>query len=339
MKKSLKNERNSLSFIKILAAFQVMIGHLIEHLQLPFPDAARKALSYYTGVPIFFIVSGYLIWLSIGRSASYGEYLRKRFWRIYPELWVAVIIEILSIIVLYDGWNKKDLLLFSLTQGTILQFWTPDSLRGYGCGTPNGTLWTMCVMIQFYIVAWVLYKLFRNKRLVFWVVGFVAFIAVSMIGQQIFDKIGIEVFTKLYNQTIVRYCWLFFFGCFLAENKEQIVRSVLTRSWLMFLIIALIIHVCGYDLKTGYSVVHSVTLVSGLIGFAYRFPQLSIKKDISYGIFLYHMIIVNVFMNYDLIENWIYATLVIIITVVMAYVSCITVGAWSSKKKLNIKTY
>lgn len=123
---------NCLSLIKLLAAFQVMIGHLIAHLELPFPKAIGTALSFYNGVPIFFIVSGFLIWLSIGRSVSYGYYIRKRFWRIYPELWCAVVIEIISIIIFYRGWNPKDLLAFTFTQGTILQFWTPDSLRGYG---------------------------------------------------------------------------------------------------------------------------------------------------------------------------------------------------------------
>lgn len=196
---------NCLSLIKLLAAFQVMIGHLIAHLELPFPKAVGTALSFYNGVPIFFIVSGFLIWLSIGRSVSYGYYIRKRFWRIYPELWCAVVIEIISIIIFYRGWNPKDLLAFTFTQGTILQFWTPDSLRGYGCGTPNGTLWTMCVMIQFYIVSWLLYKMLHKRRVFVWIIAILSFIGISIARQAAFERIGIEVLSKLYGQTIIRY--------------------------------------------------------------------------------------------------------------------------------------
>ena len=183
-------KNNSLSFVKLLAAFQVMVGHLITHLELPFSEAACHAISFYNGVPIFFIVSGFLIWLSVGRSASYGCYIRKRFWRIYPELWGAVVIEIISIIIFYSGWNLKDLLVFAFTQGTIFQFWTPDSLREYGCGTPNGTLWTICVTIQFYIVSWFIYRNLHKKSVFIWITAVFSFVGISVAGQLVFEGMG-----------------------------------------------------------------------------------------------------------------------------------------------------
>lgn len=78
------------------------------------------------------------MWFSIGRSRTYGQYLKKRFWQIYPELWMTVIVESVVLIVSYNDWNLKQLLLFTFGQGTIFQFWTPDSLCGYGVRTPNG---------------------------------------------------------------------------------------------------------------------------------------------------------------------------------------------------------
>ena len=44
---------NSLSLIKLLAAFQVMIGHIITLLDLPFSNLADKVLYFFKGVPIF----------------------------------------------------------------------------------------------------------------------------------------------------------------------------------------------------------------------------------------------------------------------------------------------
>ena len=43
-------------------------------------------------------------------------------------------------------------ILFIFCQSSIFQFWTPNFLRGYGCGTPNGSLWTIGILIQFYII-------------------------------------------------------------------------------------------------------------------------------------------------------------------------------------------
>lgn len=135
---SLADESNCLNLVRIIAAIQVMFGHLVEHMKLPINDTVFRGTFFFRGVPIFFAISGFLIWFSIGRSKSYKEYLGKRFWRIYPELWVAVIIELIILVVLYRGWNLKSLALFAFGQGTVFQFWTPDSLRGYGVGVPNG---------------------------------------------------------------------------------------------------------------------------------------------------------------------------------------------------------
>lgn len=178
---------------------------MLEHLQLPIDSTVAHATYFFRGVPIFFVISGFLIWFSIGRSKDYTSYLRKRFWRIYPELWVAVIIEVIVVAVLYRGWNFKQLLLFTVTQGTILQFWTPSSLRGYGVGTPNGALWTIGVIIQFYIIAWFVYKLTQKRKLTTWICGLAASFGLSMAVQFMLNNmLKTEVIGKLYNQTFVK---------------------------------------------------------------------------------------------------------------------------------------
>lgn len=323
---------NCLSFIKLLAALQVVYGHVVEHMEFQSSDWIGKVIIYYNGVPIFFVISGFLIWFSMQRSSSYGSYLKKRFLRIYPELWVAVIIEIVTIVILYNGWNIKHLIIFLVTQGTILQFWTPESLRGYGCGTPNGTLWTICVMAQFYIIAWPMRKFLHNRKMNLWIVCVACLTGISMVGEIILKDIGIEIVMKLYDQTIVRYCWLFCIGCFIAEFKDRVI-PVLMRIWYLFLLTGIVPYLTSVDLCAKYAVFWSMFLVSGLIGFAYRYPHLEIKPDISYGIFLYHMIIVNVFITFGWIRNWWYAVAIFVITICLATFSTKTIGKWSEKKK------
>ena len=217
-----------------------------------------------------------------------------------------------------------------------MQFWTPDSLRGYGCGTPNGTLWTICVIIQFYIISWFIYKIFHNKRLLTWILGFIAVVFISVIGQVVFDSIGIETLSKLYDQTIVKWCWMFYSGCFFAEFKEKLVLPVFSRFWYLFIIIAIIPYYTQFDIVAGYRVLHSILLVIGLIGFAYKYPRLALKVDISYSIFLYHMIVVNVFISLGFIGNWWYAIIVMLITLVISFISTYSVGQWSAKRKKSL---
>lgn len=160
---------NSLNTFRLFASIQVLWGHTLAHLGLANVPVLGDFIGFFYGVPIFFTLSGFLIWQSIGRSRSFGDYAKKRFWRIYPELWAAVVVEILVILALYRqpiDWPKLGL--FTIGQATIFQFWTPDFLRGYGCGCPNGALWTISVLIQYYFLVYFVYILLKNRRLIVW---------------------------------------------------------------------------------------------------------------------------------------------------------------------------
>ena len=169
MVETLDFKNNGLNLFRLLAALEVLHVHSIKHLGLTNIPFFSGFIRFFSGVPIFFTLSGFLIWHSIGRSKSFGEYSLKRFWRIYPELWVAVAVEIVVLLLLYHQpikWPQMGLFIFG--QATFFQFWTPDFLRGYGCGTPNGALWTITVLIQFYFCAFFVYKWLHNRKLVVW---------------------------------------------------------------------------------------------------------------------------------------------------------------------------
>ncbi len=328
---------NSLTFIRLLAAVQVMAGHIFIHLHISNFHMGKNIIGYFSGVPIFFAISGFVIWFSVERSPDYVSYIKKRFWRIYPELWVGVIVEILTIFIFYHGWNGWQMILFFFTQGSIFQFWTPDSLRGYGCGTPNGSLWTICISIQFYIVVWFLYKLLKKRRGGVWSVGFIFVLAASICGQLIAENTGIESLIKLYGQSVIRYLWLFYLGCFIAEFWSVMI-PFLKRFWYIFLAAGTIFYVTEIDIQAGYQVFQNICMIMGVIGFAYRFPCLEVKVDLSYGIFIYHMIIVNVFITKGWVQEPVFFFFVVALSCVSAYLSSVTIGKWSAMHKtLNKK--
>lgn len=327
------SKNNSISLIKTIAAIQVMTGHIFFHLKLSVPNTLSIIHGFINGVPVFFALSGYLIWFSIKRSNSFGAYCKKRFWRIYPELWVAVLIEIISICIFYNGWNTKDLSIFTITQATVFQFYKPVSLDEYGCGVPNGTLWTIYIMIQFYLLAYPFYKLMHGKRMFIWIIGFIISTGGALLGQFACDKIGIHAISVYYGRTIFPYFWLFYIGVFCAEFCTKLI-PLLKRYWFVPLLLGIAFYYTHFDLQIGnYYVMWSLFLGAGLIGFSYAYPKLKIKNDISYGVFLYHMIFVNIFIENNMIENWWYAVAVVMLTGLFAFISYKTIGIWSSSKK------
>lgn len=336
-KKLIINKRgggNSLNTIRLLAAFEVMYDHTREHLYLEMPELLNSIVHFFAGVPIFFMLSGFLIWQSVGRSNSYNEYLRKRFWRIYPELWVAVVVEIVAIILLYDQPINYPLLgLFTIGQATFFQFWTPNFLRGYGCGCPNGALWTICVLIQFYALAYSIYKFLHGKSAIRWVVCIVISLIISLFTPSIQTAMS-ETVGKLYGITIIQYLWMFLLAAFAAEKKDNIL-PLLKKAWPLLVLSILIIRYLHCDIRAGYNVIDSVMLFCGLLGMAYAIPQINIKTDISYGVYIYHMTVVNALIALGYLgENWL-MIFVVVGTLLLAYVSTITVGKWSLSKKYN----
>ena len=165
-------------------------------------------------------------------------------------------------------------------------------MRGYGCGTPNGSLWTICVLIQFYLLVWWIYKLLHGKSFRTWICVLCGLLLGSNLIYDFAERFLPNILTKLYEQTVVRYLWLFILGCVFAEFFELIL-TYLKKCWYLCLGIGAVFYFTGFDLQVHYDVFHSVFLFAGLLGFAYSFPKLQIQTDISYGIYIYHMTVVN----------------------------------------------
>ena len=324
--------------IRLIAALQVLYVHTVIHLGLSMPEFVSAILGFFKGVPIFFTFSGFLIWFSIGRSATLGQYLKKRFWRIYPELWCAVMVEVIVLACLIDfpmEWGK--FFLFMGGQGSCLQFWTPDFLRSYGCGVPNGALWTICVLIQWYLFAYFAYKLLHGKGLARWLVAIAAAIVLGVTSG--WAKSEALVF-KIYENTFLPYSWMFLIAAFVAEHVE-IVRPIAIR-WRYFIVaLTILLMVTGCDLTAlRYGVGNTLLLFLACLGIGYAFPAVNIRTDISYGIYIYHMTVVNAFIafgigKYSGWEAFVVLGMVIAVTCMFAWLSTRFIGSgrsWGKRK-------
>lgn len=321
-----------LNTIRLLAAIEVLYGHTLGHLGIDGIPILDHFIHFFSGVPIFFTMSGFLIWWSIGRSKNFGEYLRKRFWRIYPELWVAIAFELIVLLCLYhDPLNWLQFGAFAITQSTIFQFWTPDCLRNYGCGCPNGSLWTIGVLIQFYFFAYFMYKALHERKTWVWLVSFIGAIGVSMLLAVVSEYLP-EIVGKLLGQTLLPYLWMFIAASFVAEKKDTML-PLLKRYWWLLLISVLAVKYFRFDFYASYYVLETILLFLCLTGFAYVFPNLNIKTDISYGVYIYHMTIVNALIAMGYTKKSVLLVVVLLLTCVFAWISTKTIGKFSKKMK------
>lgn len=328
---------NSLNFIRILAAINVFYGHCTTHLGIATDPIIDKVISLFQGVPIFFILSGFLLWGSITRTPSFKVFASKRLLRLYPELWCAVLINALVMLVLYsDGIIPIPFLLFIFTQSTVLQFWTPSSLRGYGVGTPNGSLWTISPMVQCYLVIWILFRFLRKKKIIVWIIALTLGIACNAIFPLLEPLYPNEIIYKLSMQTFFPYLWLFLAGAFICEYFEKCI-IILMRYWYLFFAASAIIRFTGIDISGAYGTLECLFLAPAIIGFGYRVNRIHIPHDFSYGFYLFHVVIINAMVQLGFMHNPGYFFIAFAISVLVSIVSYFTVGAISRRRNEKVK--
>lgn len=290
------DRNNNFDLIRLFAALEVAIVHGIVSLNLgddPF------ALHVLPGVPIFFFISGYLIFQSYGASRSVGRYAAKRALRIYPALYVCFGLCFLTLATLgiLTGVEPLRLAVWSVAQLTVAQFYNPEFLRSFGTGALNGSLWTISVELQFYLVTPVLYWLVKR-----WPIAWLPLLAIFAVANVAFSALHDDsTVAKLAMVTFVPWFFMFMLGAW-ASTQPAIVTAVAKAPlWAVGGLVAVVSAVTwqvGLPVGTNYiNPVMFAALGALIIKVAYTEPTLAGRllrgNDLSYGVYIYHMPVFN----------------------------------------------
>ncbi|MCG2673218.1 acyltransferase family protein [Bradyrhizobium sp. GCM10023182] len=159
-------EENSrrLTFIDALrgvASLGVVIFHAVEGNHVNnLPDFVRQAASYGAlGVPIFFVISGFVIAHSLRDQrmtpANFVRFVARRSIRLDPPYWTAIALAIGFSMLAAKVVPGRPSELFTTAQILAHLTYTQNIL---GFNNINPVFWTLCYEVQFYIVfAWLLF--------------------------------------------------------------------------------------------------------------------------------------------------------------------------------------
>ena len=306
------SRENNFDLIRLIAAFQVLIWHGSVHFDLSERLYDILVVIYhFPGVPIFFTISGFLISFSLERNNfNLKQYFKNRSLRIFPALWVCTILTALLLITFDKVGSLKDFIAWFFAQITFFQFYASQSLKSWGTGHPNGSLWSIAVELQFYFVLpLILYiinisknKLFINLLLL------IVFLLSIFIKYYIHNNAFLlhnELYVKLLNNTVLIYLHFFLTGIAIYKNFEWLLPYLKDKAIIWLLIYAGYVLIFKFWLKVydnNYEIsfwgILANTILSLLtISFAFSFTDLSKnllhENDISYGIYIYHMPIIN----------------------------------------------
>lgn len=153
---------NSLDILRLFAALQIAITHYLNLTMLTYGKDGpgdglllgfKRALTLFPGLIILFSISGFLMGETLMRTQNRKIFAQKRILRLYPALWVNIVLTMgmLSLLPGVVSGHGKDLLTWAVVQGVGLAY-TPSFLQAFAIESINGTLWALMVEIQLYVL-------------------------------------------------------------------------------------------------------------------------------------------------------------------------------------------
>lgn len=199
----------TIDFLRFFAALWVMGDHFFSN--------TGKAISFWKygnlGVPLFFIISGFVIAFSVqGRTLK--EFAIMRFLRLYPLFWFACLTTFLITCIVPNGdpVSLKDLLI-NLTMAGV---------KGGAGRLVDAAYWSLAVEVAFYGLIGVFVAIFSFSRIRL-------FYGFWLLVSYLIFFFGVE--SNIFAQfTLARHAPYFIFGGFLALLIQNLSTSTLKQK-------------------------------------------------------------------------------------------------------------
>lgn len=325
---------NNFNLLRLIAAFQVMFVHANGYL------ANKSDLSWYitsilnfSGVTVFFLISGFLISMSYAKNQDLGTYIKNRILRIYPGLYINIFIGIVILSVFVDLNFDFNFFKWLLTQISFMQFYNLDASKSFGTGKINAPLWTISIELAFYIVLPVIFLINKKSKKILpciFLISILFFIYNSNSDRNLFIN-------KLINVSLAPYLFVFLIG-FYFYIYFDFFHKYLKDKFFIYFFAYVIGRICLHYFNNIFLDIFVNYFIFSFLIFSFAFSFEGLDKflrgnDFTYGIYIYHMFFVNIFVQIGR-EGSIYVVYVAILSICCAIISWFFV----EKPFLNLKT-
>lgn len=270
-----------------IAASMVVLYHLISR-----TDGAWLASRGYLGVAVFFVLSGFVIAMSVGsRPMSFSflwRFAARRAVRLDPPYWLSLALDALIVIAMIHIGMQRELP--SMEQVVAHLFYAQDLL---GVKPISDVYWTLCLEIQFYLflilLLWGMQSLKVSMRSWTFDAAFLALLAVSVLAQG-------EVIGWVPRGLFLTHWYAFALGAAVYWTVSGVARPTLVLASIAVVLatITLAAPIAHGDwLVAAAAVAAVIFLASALekIGQWLSGPVFQFLGKISYSLYLFHALI------------------------------------------------
>ena len=173
----------------------------------------------YLGVDLFFIISGFVIFLSIEKSKNIFDFPISRFLRLFPIYWVGVILAVCWLFLFENIFEYKTILI----NLTMLQYW-------FRVKDIDGAYWTLAVELSFYLFMYILFLTKSLKKIL--LIGSILIFTEGF--YYLFDYKNL-IFTIF---SFLKHWHLFFSGIIFYNIFKK--KKIYFLEWLLFVLIVVV---------------------------------------------------------------------------------------------------
>jgi peptidoglycan/LPS O-acetylase OafA/YrhL len=303
---SLRLKRNNFDLLRVVLASIVLLVHSYQLSGLRELRIFRTTLSAELAVQSFFIVSGFLIFMSYERSSSLKSYISKRLRRIYPAYFTIVLLCAFSLAALSSlsigeyfsspTWWKY--LLANLTFMNFIQPTLPGVFAQNVEPFVNGALWTLKIEMMFYIsvpiIAWLIK---RTSPLLMLAVLYGFSFVYTKVVLHLAETTGSALLEELAHQLPAQLAY-FMSGAFFYYYLPTFEKYV---GYFMAAAIAVLL--ADHYLPLPYLTPFALATVVAFAGLYVYLGKFGKYGDFSYGLYIVHFPIIQTLISLQLFPN------------------------------------
>jgi peptidoglycan/LPS O-acetylase OafA/YrhL len=282
---------NNYNLIRCIASLAVLFSHSYALAPISKPQPLKNMLGMTLGeisVDVFFITSGFLVTASLLYRKSIYEFIWARFLRIFPALFVMLLITVLVLGTVFTKLPVQQYLLHHDTleyfTKSLTLFWDIKfTLPGVFNNEPiNGSLWTMPFEVRMYAklaCTWFILGLFAHQKIKLFKIAMLLF---ALGGLVYLFK---DHFFSANPKHARRLFFMFFSGASFYVLKDHIKISSILFFSLSAILLASTFNVqfffVAYTLSIAYLLFYLAYIPKGFI------RKFNLMGDYSYGIYIY----------------------------------------------------
>ena len=302
------SKKNNFDLIRLLAALVVVTGHVAGVSKYAAFEFISAPFSSEVAVDVFFIISGFLIYRSFENSDSVTSYFQKRARRILPAYVTVIMVSavglsLVSSLSFAEYFTNREFfkyIFFNLITLNFLQPTLPGVFTNLEFQSVNMSLWTIKIEVMFYLVvpliAYLLNK--TNKAwamLALYLFSILYSTAVVALSNRVSYGFVGQLDQQLPGQLAFFISGVFLY-CFYDKFRQNITVALAIATLIM------VVHNFATEIYFAYPIALAVLVIYFSLIFRYL-GNFGKYGDFSYGIYIWHLPILQVMAHFNLFEQ------------------------------------